>query len=34
MKKNKKLKIGEFKKGDVELGHEGLDAQNTKVRTW
>lgn len=32
MKKNKKLKIGEFKEGDVELGHDELDAQNTKVR--
>ena len=32
MKKNKKLKIVEFKEGDVELGHEELDAQNTKVR--
>ncbi len=32
MKKNKKLKIGEFKEGYVDLGHEELDAQNTKVR--
>lgn len=32
MKKNKKLKIGEFKEGHVELGQEELDAQNTKVR--
>lgn len=32
MKKNKKLKIGEFKEGNVDLGHEELDAQNTKVR--
>lgn len=32
MKKNKNLKIGEFKEGHVELGHEELDVQNTKVR--
>lgn len=32
MKKNKKLKIGEFKEGHVELGPDELDAQNTKVR--
>ena len=32
MKKNKKLKIGEFKEGTVELGSDELDAQNTKVR--
>lgn len=32
MKKNKKIKIGEFKEGTVELGPDELDAQNTKVR--
>jgi predicted DNA binding CopG/RHH family protein len=32
MKKNKKLKIGEFKEGSIDLGHEELDVQNTKVR--
>ncbi len=31
MKKNK-LKIGEFKEGAVELGHEELDDKGTKVR--
>ncbi len=32
MKKNKKLKIGEFNEGDVELGSDELDPQNTKIR--
>ena len=32
MKKNKKIKIGEFKEGTVELGPDELETQNTKVR--
>jgi len=32
MKKNKRLKIGEFKEGMVDLGPEELDSQNTKIR--
>lgn len=32
MKKNRKIKIGEFKEGSVELGPEELDDRNTKVR--
>ncbi len=31
-KKTKKLKMGEFKEGLVELGPEELDPQNTKIR--
>jgi predicted DNA binding CopG/RHH family protein len=32
MKKAKKLKIGEFKEGTVELGAEELNPKNAKVR--
>ncbi len=32
MKKNKKLKIGEFKEGSVDLGPDELNSENTKVR--
>jgi predicted DNA binding CopG/RHH family protein len=32
MKKNRKLKIGEFKEGMVGLGTEELDPKNTKIR--
>lgn len=32
MKKTKKLKVGEFKEGAVELGPGELDAHGTKIR--
>lgn len=32
MKKNKKIQIGEFREGKIELGPDELDPQNTKIR--
>jgi hypothetical protein len=32
MKKTKKIKLGEFKEGTIELGPDEMDSPNTKVR--